>query len=68
MKRWNIYVTLKSRVGTVEAPNKHNPVEAASLVDLLMQLSTLGLMQNKPGIVLECTGVRVEECHAADNT
>lgn len=56
MKRFNIFFTLRGPGGTLEVPNKFNPVECANMASLLRQL-----MDNLPSGLVETVGVRVVE-------
>jgi len=59
--KFNIYFTIAGPAGSTEAPNKYNPVGAASWEDCLTQLAEMF-----PGEMTQfnvrVVGVRIEEC------
>jgi len=59
--KWNIFYTLRGPGGTLEAPNKENPVEADSISGVLIRIGS-GLSEGK-GLfgMLEILGVRIEK-------
>lgn len=55
--KFNIFYTLKSAGGTIEAPNKPNPIECANLASVLVNLAH-NLINND---MIQTVGVRVVE-------